>query len=65
MGHRCPHLHCHIYPQYGNNDPFQNIDISAGDVRPRVKDLSHRASMIAARIDELLAQDFRPGRFPV
>lgn len=31
MGHLCPHLHCHIYPQYQHNDPRQNVDISAGN----------------------------------
>jgi len=33
----------------------QNIDISAGNVRPPTEALSHRAKKIAARIDDLLA----------
>lgn len=53
MGHRCPHLHCHIYPQYRYNDPFQNIDISAGDVSPTAEILQRRADAIAARITAL------------
>jgi diadenosine tetraphosphate (Ap4A) HIT family hydrolase len=32
MGHRMPHLHCHVYPQYAGNDPFRNVDISEGDL---------------------------------
>lgn len=65
MGHRCPHLHCHIYPQYENNDPFQNIDISVGNGRPQLEELTHRASMIAGHIEEFVAQNSEPGRFPV
>lgn len=53
MGHQCPHLHCHIYPQYRYNDPFQNIDISAGDVSPTAEILQRRADAIAARITAL------------
>ena len=33
MGHRCPHLHCHVYPQYLDDDPFEPVDISAGTMR--------------------------------
>ncbi|WP_353648492.1 HIT domain-containing protein [Nakamurella sp. A5-74] len=54
MGHRCPHLHCHVYPQYQHNDPFQNVDISAGDTRPTVECLRVRAASIEARIHGLL-----------
>jgi diadenosine tetraphosphate (Ap4A) HIT family hydrolase len=33
MGHLCPHVHCHIYPQYQSDDPHALIDIQSGDVR--------------------------------
>jgi diadenosine tetraphosphate (Ap4A) HIT family hydrolase len=33
MGHRCPHLHAHVYPQYRDDDPFALLDISAGSTR--------------------------------
>lgn len=54
MGHRCPHLHCHIYPQYRQNDPFHNVDISAGEVRPSEDALTARATLLAGRIGGLL-----------
>jgi diadenosine tetraphosphate (Ap4A) HIT family hydrolase len=31
MGHRAPHIHCHVYPQYEDDDPFLNVDISRGE----------------------------------
>lgn len=31
MGHRMPHVHCHLYPQHLTDDPFRNPDISDGD----------------------------------
>ncbi|WP_223626992.1 HIT family protein [Microbacterium sp. EST19A] len=30
MGHRMPHLHCHLLPQHPNDDPLRNVDISDG-----------------------------------
>ncbi|MDA4893567.1 HIT domain-containing protein [Streptomyces sp. MS2A] len=30
MGHRMPHLHCHLLPQHANDDPHRNVDISDG-----------------------------------
>jgi len=33
MGHLCPHLHCHLIPQYAPDDPHGSIDPQAGDVR--------------------------------
>jgi diadenosine tetraphosphate (Ap4A) HIT family hydrolase len=33
MGHLCPHVHCHIYPQYERDDPHALINIRHGDVR--------------------------------
>jgi diadenosine tetraphosphate (Ap4A) HIT family hydrolase len=31
MGHLCPHLHCHIYPQYDHDDPHKLINVQEGD----------------------------------
>lgn len=31
MGHRCPHVHCHLYPQYSSDDPYRLVDIGDGD----------------------------------
>lgn len=30
MGHRMPHLHCHLLPQHSTDDPKRNVDISDG-----------------------------------
>lgn len=30
MGHRMPHLHCHVFPQHSSDDPKRNVDISDG-----------------------------------
>lgn len=30
MGHRMPHLHCHLLPQHSTDDPLRNVDISDG-----------------------------------
>lgn len=32
MGHRMPHLHCHLLPQHDADDPLRNVDISDGPV---------------------------------
>lgn len=32
MGHRMPHLHCHVFPQHSSDDPKRNVDISDGPV---------------------------------
>lgn len=32
MGHRMPHLHCHVFPQHASDDPRRNVDISDGPV---------------------------------
>lgn len=32
MGHRMPHLHCHVFPQHMGDDPLRNVDISDGPV---------------------------------
>jgi diadenosine tetraphosphate (Ap4A) HIT family hydrolase len=33
MGHLCPHIHCHVYPQYGGDDPHALINVQDGEVR--------------------------------
>lgn len=30
MGHRAPHLHCHVFPQHLTDDPLRNVDIADG-----------------------------------
>ncbi|HXH33358.1 MAG TPA: HIT family protein [Plantibacter sp.] len=30
MGHRMPHLHCHLLPQHATDDPRRNVNIADG-----------------------------------
>lgn len=30
MGHRMPHVHCHLLPQHAADDPLRNVDIADG-----------------------------------
>lgn len=60
MGHRCPHVHVHVYPQYVHNDPLRNVDISDGDVLPNIDKLLDRARLVR----EHLASSQGPPRDP-
>ena len=51
MGHRVPHLHCHVYPQYEDNDPLYNVNIWDGDVRQNNLDRASRLALLRAAID--------------
>lgn len=33
MGHLCPHVHCHVYPQYRDDDPHGLLNPQDGDIR--------------------------------
>jgi diadenosine tetraphosphate (Ap4A) HIT family hydrolase len=33
MGHLCPHVHCHVYPQYEDCDPHRLLNPQEGSVR--------------------------------
>ena len=56
MGHRLPHLHCHVYTQYEWNDPFRLIDISEGDTALAADAWAERIELLRAcvttRLDE-------------
>lgn len=45
MGHRMPHLHCHLLPQHHTDDPLRNVDVSDG---PRFLPAETLAADIAA-----------------
>jgi diadenosine tetraphosphate (Ap4A) HIT family hydrolase len=47
MGFRMPHYHCHVYPQYSDDDPFRLLDPQHGDVR--LEDDDWRARLHAVR----------------
>ncbi|WP_094770280.1 HIT family protein [Microbacterium gorillae] len=40
MGHRMPHLHCHLLPQHSTDDPLRNVDIADGPLFPSPADLA-------------------------
>jgi diadenosine tetraphosphate (Ap4A) HIT family hydrolase len=46
MGFRMPHFHCHVYPQYQQDDPFRLIDITEGNVQLADDDWKVRISSI-------------------
>lgn len=39
MGHRMPHLHCHVFPQHAHDGPKRNVDISDGPTTPPITEL--------------------------
>jgi diadenosine tetraphosphate (Ap4A) HIT family hydrolase len=47
MGHLCPHFHCHVFPQYSNDDPHALVDIQQGTLR--LPDTEQRARVRALR----------------
>jgi diadenosine tetraphosphate (Ap4A) HIT family hydrolase len=49
MGFRMPHYHCHVYPQYENDDPFRLIDVTEGDVRLEDEEWQDRLVRVRAR----------------
>ncbi len=46
MGHRMPHLHCHVFPQHASDDPRRNVDISDGPEYPPPAELRARALLL-------------------
>lgn len=39
MGHRMPHLHCHLFPQHAADDPKRNPNISDGPLHIAAPDM--------------------------
>lgn len=48
MGFRIPHYHCHVYPQYEDDDPFRLIDVTTGEVRLETRN-GRSVSRVCAR----------------
>lgn len=46
MGARCPHVHCHVYPQYSDDDPFV-LDFGARERLVGDDELVPRAEQLA------------------
>jgi hypothetical protein len=55
VGFRIPHDHCHVYPQYENDDPFRLIDVTEGSVRLGDREWSRRLTRIRELFLELSA----------
>jgi diadenosine tetraphosphate (Ap4A) HIT family hydrolase len=55
MGHLCPHLHCHLYPQYEHDDPRKLINVQEGNVR--LSELEARARVTQIRLQLGLADE--------
>jgi diadenosine tetraphosphate (Ap4A) HIT family hydrolase len=52
MGFRMPHVHCHVYPQYQQDDPFRLIDINEGDIQLNEDDRRARICAIQERLSK-------------
>ena len=50
MGHLCPHVHCHLYPQYNDSDPNALIDVRSGDVRLESGEWADRIASIRSHL---------------
>ena len=50
MGNGCPHLHCHVFPQYQDDDPEALIDVTAGATRLTVTQQRERAALLRNRL---------------
>jgi len=48
IGHRMPHLHCHLLPQHAHDDPRRNPDISDRPAITEPTELDHAARTIAS-----------------
>lgn len=46
MGHRAPHLHCHVFPQHLADDPRRNVDISDGPVYLGDAEMAHSVAAL-------------------
>jgi diadenosine tetraphosphate (Ap4A) HIT family hydrolase len=46
MGHLCPHVHCHVYPQYENDDPHGLLNPQDGSVRLPEREWAARLTAI-------------------
>lgn len=52
MGHLCPHVHCHVYPQYQGDDPRALINIQEGAVRLSSDEQARRVRQLRDALDQ-------------
>jgi diadenosine tetraphosphate (Ap4A) HIT family hydrolase len=50
MGHLCPHVHCHVYPQYAHDNPHALIDIQAGTTRLPADEWTARLTAVRSHL---------------
>ena len=50
MGHLCPHVHCHLYPQYESDDPHRVSNVQEGSVRLGEDDWQSRLDAIRSHL---------------
>ncbi|KNY07462.1 hypothetical protein AKH00_04110 [Microbacterium sp. GCS4] len=62
MGHRMPHLHCHLLPQHVGDDPLRNVDISDGPELPPLAALRRDVRSLRARWNDLTSDELLPPR---
>jgi hypothetical protein len=49
LGHQVPHVHCHVLPQYENDDPLAPIDVG-GTVRLTRTQQAERVALLHDRL---------------
>lgn len=52
MGHRMPHLHCHVFPQHAADDPKRNVDIADGPLHLPAQAIREAAHKLRTAWDE-------------
>jgi diadenosine tetraphosphate (Ap4A) HIT family hydrolase len=50
MGHLCPHVHCHVFPQYQHDDSHALVNLQEGTVRLTALDQHARVTAIQERL---------------
>jgi diadenosine tetraphosphate (Ap4A) HIT family hydrolase len=51
LGNLCPHIHCHLVPQFDSDDPHKPLDTQDHDVRLSESEYAHIIGQIRAALD--------------
>lgn len=60
MGHLCPHVHCHVYPQYENDDPHGLLNPKDGNVRLDSREWAKRVDNMKQELDRRHPSNLQP-----
>ena len=60
MGHLCPHVHCHVYPQYENDDPNGLLNPKDGNVRLNANEWAARIEAMKQELHRCHPSSPRP-----